>query len=305
MRNKNNPLQTQGRRNQFFSGRRSIMRVWGIAAAAACLAVALLVSAQESSALDIEHIYVYEGAFFTNGVITNYFWGANIRGTGLTNGTVQVLDTGFSYPLVHSTTDPLQWGVAQTFATFGDDLFAHPIPCNNEFFFNQKPGGSYEDNVTLGYNVPTGVTGLANITFPVHNSTGVALNPTYAWNSVLGFGQDLGLFVNLGFNSVTENVSTVNLYSDFPESNMSKTSWQPGFLAPGTKYEFEAMVMNMDPTTSALTVKGDLFSYYGMRGWDNHVDFTTGAPVPEPMSVMLVGTGLLVFVGWRTRRRMA
>jgi hypothetical protein len=274
--------------------------------AAVCLGIALAASAQQASALDIQQIYVYEGTLLTNGVISNNFWGVSIRATGLDNGTMMVLNTGISYPLVHSTTDPLQWGIAQQFTTFALDTAAHPIPCNNEFFFNQKPDTTYTDHVTLGYNPGAGVGAFATITSPVNNSI-VSTTPPFTWNSVLGQGQDLGLFVNLGANSILEDVSTVNVFSDFPDSNMSKTSWVPGTLAPGTQYEFEVFVMNIDPTppTSPLTVGGDAFTYYGVRGFDNVVSFTTAAPVPEPMSVMLVGTGLLVFVGWRTRRRMA
>ena len=274
--------------------------------AALCLGLLILLSAQESSALDIQQILVYEGTFLTNGAITNSFWGVNVKATGLDNATVQVLNTGASYALVHSAANPDHWGIIQTFTSFANDLASHPIPCNNKFYFNQKPGGSYEDNVTLGYNLGGGVGAFATITNPTQNSTGVSTNPNYTWNSVLGAGQDLGLFVNLGANSILENLNTIYLYSDSPDNNLSKISWQPGSLAANTKYEFEVFVMNIDPTppTSPLTAGGDAFTYYGMEGFDNHVDFTTGNPIPEPLSVMLVGTATLAVVGLRRRRRM-
>jgi hypothetical protein len=270
--------------------------------AAACAGLAIFLSAQEASALDVQQIRVYEGAFFTNGVITNYFWGVNVKATGMDNGTVQVVNTGASYPLVHSISNPNHWGIIQTFTSFANDTASHPIPCNNTFFFNQKPGGSYEDNVTLGYDPGAGVGGFAHITFPTHNAMGMPLNPTYQWDSVLGYGQDLGLFVNLGANSILENLNTISVYNDVPDSDMTKTWWQPGPLAASTKYELEVFVMNMDPTTSASTVKGDAFTYYGMRGMDNHVDFMTA--IPEPISMMLVGTATLTVFGVRRRRRM-
>jgi len=268
------------------------MRRFGSPIAAMLLGVALMMPAQEAVALDVQKIYVYQGTALTNGVVDNYFWGVDVTVSGLDNGVVQVQGLA-SYPLIHYGGN--DWGIEQTYATGALLLAAHPIPVNNTFLFNQKPGGSYVDNVILGYSNVNPVGGFAHITYPVHNATGVPLNPTYTWDNVMGLGQGLGLWVNQGNNTP---------YEDFPELNMAKMSWQPGSLASGTQYEFEAAVVNFvggQPLWYITTAAGDPAQYRGMRGQDNHVDFTT---IPEPVSMMLVGTATLILVGVRRRRRM-
>jgi hypothetical protein len=292
----------QNKGDGFSSERMRAMKSVGLMTAAVCLGVAVLVGAQEASALNVQDIHVFEGTFLANGVAQNYFWRASVGGTGLVNCTVTPnYATGTNVALSYTAAND-SWDVVQTYATLGDLLTAHPNPCNNRFFFNQKPGGSYADNVLLGYNVNS-VGGFVHITYPPNGATNVPLNPTCTWDNVMGVGQRLGLWVNPGFNNVLENPATVALYEDWFDNNMAKMSWLPGVLAPGTKYEFEAAVFNLDGATNPLkTVAGDSFNYFGMRGTDNHVDFTT---VPEPMSAMLVGTAALVFIGWRRRRRMS
>jgi len=275
------------------------MRGVGLSTAAVLLGLALVVPAQEAAALDVQQIYVYQGTALTNGVVSNYFWGVHLTVSGLDNGVVQVQGLT-SYPLSHY--GGTNWGAGQTYATGAALLAAHPIPVNNTFFFNQKPGGSYVDNVILGYSNVNPAGGFAKITNPLHNATGVPINPLYTWDNVMGLGQALGLWVNPDSKNQVVNPGTVAVYDDMPEL-ITKMSWQPGGLASGTQFEIEAVVFNYvgGMPLGFVTVKGDAGTYYGMRGMDNHVDFTT---IPEPMSAMLLGTATLILVGVRRRRRM-
>jgi hypothetical protein len=284
--------QTKG--NRSFLERGSAMRGVALSIAAVLLGLALVVPARQASALDVDKVLVYQGTDRHAGAVTDYFFGIEVLGTGVADITV----TNDCTPTVYNLTNwgGNHWGISrESFGTGPLLLAAHPVPNNYRFFINQISPGKYQDNVALGFNQNI-AGGYVNITYPLNNATGVPLNPTYTWDNAQGLGHGLFMWVNKDNDAV---------YEKFPELDMTKMSWQPGPLASGTQYELEVAVgnwwNNLTGPLSTQTKGGDAFTYYGIRGQDNRVDFTT---IPEPVSAMLVGTATLTLVGLRRRRRM-
>jgi len=269
-------------------------------AVTAVLGLVLSFVGSETVGLDIQEIYIFEGTDRTNGVADDYFFEVEINGTGLVDGVFVCVDTATWYPLTVSG-GGTEAEFNESFGSMAALLTDHPNPATGgyHFYFNQtkpSPGlDDFEDHVLLGFGAAA-PTGFATITNPTHGETGVGLNPTYTWSDVSGAGAGyLGSWVcdMAADTDVFEQVDT----------NMSRTSWTPGALAPSTSYEIELCVMNASGggPLSLATAQSDAFTYYGIFEDNNINTFET---IPEPISVCLFGTAALMGLGLRHRRRM-
>jgi len=276
-----------------FRERRQEMMKWG--AVAMTLLVALVVSTRDAAALDVQQILISQGTDRTNGTADGYYFETEILGTGINDGVFVCINTGAWYALTVSG-GGTEADYEDMSASMAALLATHPNPAQYQFYFNQtKPNptpADFQDTVLLGYGVapPTGFAAISN---PTQDETGVVLDPNYTWSDVVGMGGYLGSWV------CEESAPDVDVYAQL-DGNMARTTWQPGAIDPWTDYEIEVSVMNV-AGANLQTANADTFVYYGVFDDNNCVDFET---IPEPMTMTLVGTTVLVLYGRRRRRRM-
>ncbi|HUW55747.1 MAG TPA: PEP-CTERM sorting domain-containing protein, partial [Planctomycetota bacterium] len=244
-----------------------------------------------------------QGTDRLNTSIQGYFFGVEVKGTDIANGVFVCVDTGKWGALSYDGTD--SWDNDQGFASMASLLAAHPADPTTQYrlYFNRtvpnpKPDNfaHWEDVVYLGFSA-TAPTGYATISYPLHGATGVEVDPNYAWDNVQGKGKVLGLFVR-------NNDTDVELFREL-DNDMTRTSWQPGALSQDQTYRTTVAVAKLvggaGKPLNLTMLSGDPFDYYGVFADSNENEFTT---VPEPSTVALVGTGVLVCIAVRRRRRM-
>ena len=223
--------------------------------------------------LNVEEIYIVQYKDYWDGTVETNPFGIELWVTGQFITSVSVKDP---HNVDHSLSD---WGGGRW--GFDDENFASLVlldasygPGNYVFDFNS---GEDADTINYQYTEPGG---FANITYPTDGQTGVELNPTYTWDSAVGYGEALGMYV-------AEDPSGVDneIYWNAPEYNTALTSWQPGPLSELTEYDFEISVFKAQGgAPQALSTDGDDdFTYYGLFDYMNSVPFTT---VPEPATAL-------------------
>ncbi|NIA07860.1 MAG: hypothetical protein GWP14_09570, partial [Actinobacteria bacterium] len=168
--------------------------------------------------LDIDEIYILQYKDYWDGTVETNPFGFELWVMGTNISSVSVTDP---HSGSHSLTD---WGDGQW--GFDDQDFASLATLdasygNGDYVFNFNTG---EDSVTINYQY-TQPSNFVNITYPADGETGVGLNPTYTWDSAVGYGDALGMWVIEDPNGTDDE-----LYWNVPEYNTALTSWQPGPL---------------------------------------------------------------------------
>ena len=256
------------------------------------LVVALLLAlpAQDAVAVTMDDIVIVYGENRLDGVLQSYGIFIYMEGvSGMTTATVEQVATGNKYTLAHQGGGFWSWSDhAMSFSAF-DALYPNTGTTQYHFRFNE--GLADNDEVIVGYAVNP-PPGFANITYPLHNATGVPLDPTYLWDNIEGMAWAHGKWVMQGSTTVHANV---------PDNDMTQTTWQPGILSPATQHRVYVGLITITGGQPLYlqTLRGEEFTYYGLNEKRDGKLFTT---VPEPMTVGLVGTAVLGLVGWRRRR---
>ena len=156
------------------------------------------------------------------------------------------------------------------------------------------------DTVTLPFSPtqPTPTIPFIVPNYPTATSI-VAAGPTspFAWPQVTGGNlsqSGSGIFVNLQYPDDIKIAQSGVL-------PLGTTSWQPSaILYPGTEYDCQAGIYNADPNSGPwLTANHNSFTYYGLCGNVNDTLFTTSAP--EPGTILLLICGV---VTWGLGRRL-
>ena len=265
----------------------------------------LVLPATRGFALDVDEIVINQSTVRLDGAISGYAFDAYVKGAGITGGKIVNTNTAEEFPL--SLRGDGSWGTLWMYATFLDFDNHHSNPGAYHFYLNPTGGGAYEDQVLLGFAQPA-PTDYAHITNPTHGASGVSLSPLYQWDNIEGLGWAFGKKVRDG--------ALVTQSAESPDFDLTQTSWQPvppdPALSPGTYYEFMMSIHTItggEPlikeTLSPGKAEGeeDSFTYYGLHTEQNQVGFTTQA-VPEPATLMLLGTATLTLAALRKRRRM-
>jgi|GEM_PF-2342776 len=237
------------------------------------LALVVFCAAQHATA-DVDLILIVKTERHLNGVPETDPYGASIMvtGSGITSVSVEE-PNGADYAL--EDLGGGQWGMGEEFAgeaardaAFGSGSY--------DFSFN---GGA--DTVTVSHTQAVPGT-FANITFPDHQETGVGPNPTCEWDSMVGAGDGLALFLRKDPDGIDEDV-----FEEWPV-DINTISRQIGPLDPATEYKFEVTVGNMegDDVQDLQTVQGDDFQYLGVASNFNAVIFET-APMPDIEAILI------------------
>lgn len=266
-------------------------------AVAAIVGLLLMVSAQEASSIDVQKVALIQGHGYLNGVTTSYFFEVLVEGTGITDA--RVVDTSTNASLTNAGGNWWEYEDPVAYPTYAALTAAHPASgALTTLYFNEAQLDC--DTDVLGYNVTAGPDGFATITNPLHNATGVPLNPNYTWTSVAALTNAVGIS-----KFVDEDAGPV-WYQEFFDNDLTQTSWQPGALAGLTDFHICVAVVNLQggvgrPMSAVTNTRSDAYDYYGVFAQANENDFTT---IPEPGTMALLGTAMLVAVGLRWRRRM-
>ena len=91
------------------------------------------------------------------------------------------------------------------------------------------------------------------------------------------------------------------IYENEVEEDTSLTEWTPGPLAPGAPYRFSLAAFAGDVDKFDSTSGNDSFESYALFASGNEINFST-TPIPEPATLLLLGSGLLGIV-IRKRRK--
>jgi hypothetical protein len=200
---------------------------------------------------------------------------AMVNGDGITSVTV-TSPTGIT--TVGEPRDGL-WvlELAEDYHTL--NLLRQDFPVGNYMFtFN---GGV--DSVTV-YTNPIEPTGWANVTYPSDGATDVPLNPTFTWDSCVGYGDEL--HVDVGYKGFD-----ILLYQ--AQLGIAETSWTPGTLCPGHLHRFEPEVhKGSTQSYSLVTDQGDSFTYTDVFSYSNEILFTTVIPAPGAFVLAVIGVGI-------------
>ena len=174
------------------------------------------------------------------------------------------------------------------------DLPASPLSVTYDFYFSQLREGpsntpvSFPDfSLQLTYPSYVTTTGVRNTPVPLPTSFGYDVN--FVYTNVLGwwaFSPDAGASIDddtgFGFDDASF------LFSPVP----TRVGY---FTAPGTYF---GKVVGNAPYTPGGPA-------YSIQGLATLVITETLAPVPEPTSLLLVGSGVIVLFGRYRRRRRA
>ncbi len=269
----------------------------GILTILAVLAVTLACAAPASaSPLDVNNIIIRQAVVRVDENVAGYLAQFYVQGTGLTGVDVKNLTTNQVITLAN--TAPNVYSFDNTFATFAGLNAQHHNP--EPYLFTFNPGQPTQDAMILAFNVAP-PDNLVNILHPGQLETGLELDPNYSWDSVAALdGYQLAMRVRKQSDGTT-------LFENTPEYNTALTTWQPGSLLPATHYNFDISIFEIQ-TGQALatqTALGDPFTYYGFYEDANEHQFMTGfGEVPEPASLMLIGSVAGGVIGVIRRRRM-
>jgi len=209
--------------------------------------------------LDIYDITIAVTEYWLDGApeADPYEFSAKVLGDDITAVTMTTPDDDV-YPL--EAWDMYNWGLSiEDYPTLTDLRTAFPTG-NYTFTFN---GGA--DSVELIHN-PTVPGGFANITYPVHNSYNIPLNPTMTWDLCVGLGDALNM-------AVAEELSDIgDVQWGIP---IGTTTWTVGPLNPGLQHSLEVSVVTGFPASDQETNNEDAFKYYDLFENCNEVLFTT------------------------------
>jgi len=262
--------------------------------AAAVVVAVLMLMLPPACALNVDTIVIGCSTNRHDGAIGGYACNLYIQGTGITSAKVTNTTTGVDWSL--SLRPNGTWGVMLMYGDLPTFQAQHPNPSAYHVYINEIAPNVYEDEVLLGYAV-TPPTDYVHIAAPFQGEMDVPIDPVYSWDNIEDLGWAYGVTVR--------DVLTQSVYENVPDFDLTETSWQPGALDYGAYHEFLADIYTITGGAPLMltTLDGDGFGYYGLNYESNQVNFTTEA-IPEPVSVMLIGTATLTALGVRRRRKL-
>jgi len=224
----------------------------------------MVLPANPGFALNIYEVLISVTEYRTDGVPddTPYEFSARTGGWDITQ-VGMTTPGGTVYSL--EARDQFNWGLSiEDYATLADLRAAFPTG-SYTFTFN---GGT--DSVTLSHN-PTRPTGFANITYPVHDSNDVPLDPTLTWDDCTGHGSAL----TMALADEETGMVALEMLAD-----IALTAWAPVTLEPGREHSLEVAVFagTAGQPYASQTVGSDDFGYYDLFENCNEVSFTTVSP---------------------------
>ncbi len=269
-----------------------------VTALSVAVAITLLISTS-AHALDIATVSIYYECDRTNDAFQEYSFEIVVEGTDIDDVVFRDDTVGVWYTMA---LDPNtgNWVYEDDGYNSLFDLYA--VHANNNdfhFYFNEQVSpptiNDFEDDINLHVNVDP-PAGFANITQPVHLDLNVGVSAIVAWDSMHGTSglHSIGIFV--------EDNGGNEVYAAYYPTFAIQTNPIP--LAYATNYTADVVGYGIEGgiAQARLTTNGDSLDYWGCFAQDNTVVF--GTEVPEPMTFMLVGTGALLLLGVRRRRRM-
>ena len=232
--------------------------------------LALLMSAQEAAAFDLDNCWIGYWGERESGVLQTYEFYIDVEGAGIAN--VRVVDqNNVTYNLAYDTEDD-EWWYSDEYPTLAQVFTAHPNNLQYDFYYNE--GLPDADNDTLTFNVTPPST-YPPVLYPGHGDTGIPVNPVYVWGSVAGVTNAVGLWMDV--EEVIGPDDEDEIHWEWT-SDLTRTTWHPGPLQPMRDYSFSVSTVNGGGSgyLGETTDLGDPYTYIADFGEGDSSDFTTG-----------------------------
>lgn len=274
------------------------------------VAITLLVSAS-AHPLDITRIDIHYKCSRIDDVIQDYGFEIVVEGTDINDIVFHDATLGLVYPM---TLDPDTGNFVHEEDGFGTWLAlnaVHAIDNVFTFYFNEQvaalplDSANYQDAINILVSVrspgvhPNQAGVHPIITSPLHLALDVAVPVEIVWDSLSGTPglHALGVFVE---NHLGDEVYSNHYWPDQVQSG-------PIPLADGPTYTADVVAFGIQGGGPQVlqTLNSDSLTYWGSWDEENSVIFSTGPEiVPEPMSLLLVGTGALTLLALHRRRKI-
>lgn len=233
----------------------------------ALLLASLLAPASAAAAMNIERIIIGTRSGRTNGTLAAfpYDLGIFIHGSGIASVTVTAPNVTSPEACDGSVffDGGDEW--LREFCCYDDLDSIRDDPClgfgNFQFAFTGNLGES--DTVTVAYDPggnPAGpITGYANFTNPIHEQSGVDLDPNFTWTCSGACGPD-GWLLEVGFEPPCDSMNEIVYLAEVPDGVFA---WTPGPIAPNCPHNViaESIVNLSGGPLGKLTDGEDSFIY--------------------------------------------
>ncbi len=231
------------------------------------MSAVLILPVDAAVALNIHDITITEVEYRLDGVpgANPYEFSCGVIGDNITE-VKMTTPSGVVYDLVLWPTAQYDWGLVCDDLTLADLVASFPRGPTANYILTFNGGA---DSVELIHN-PTVPGGFANITYPVHNSYNVPLNPTMTWGSCVGLGDALTM-------SLCEELGDIMVDMQWWVP-IGTPSWTVGPLNPGFLHCLEVSVYDGTTPSGQETSNADAFDYYNFYENCNAILFTTTPP---------------------------
>jgi len=252
--------------------RNQIIAFWAVAVS---LSLGALSAASWAGNLDIYEIEIISEKYWSGGVFEDYGIFVTVSASNDINAVTLTPPAPANSPIVfdesHYCEAGCMWAIEIEDYNSLDEL-RNDFP-TGDYTFSFNNGA---DSVTLNHN-PIQPTGFAVITYPADGATDVPLNPTITWQSCVGYGDAVAVYI---WDKTDDKMVQIN---KFPYLDIGQTMWMPGPLHLGHLYDLEVTVFSgiMGQPSNQTTVHGDGFYFYDLFDYSNGVYFTT-TTAPSP-----------------------